>query len=164
MADSNGAVSAVMAGLLQPLSMDIWAAAAHGDLRTVKRHLAAGIHINESFVAPGIPASGATPLHMAVLSNQREVAQFLIDQGANVNAPALDQYRGTPLHWAAALGRLEMARQLIDAGANVNVRDENGYTPLDATALEQFSKSMTRLAVAELLRASGGESKQSKNR
>ena len=97
--------------------------------------------------------------HKVLRCHQREVAQFLIDQGANVNAPALDQYRGTPLHWAAALGRLEMARQLIDAGANVNVRDENGYTPLDATALEQFSKSKTRLAVAELLRQRGGKSR-----
>jgi hypothetical protein len=149
---------------LQPLSMDIWAAASQGDLRTVKRHLAAGIDINESFVAPGIPASGATPLHMAILSNQQEVARFLIDQGANVDTPAQDAYRGTPLHWAAALGRVEMARQLIDAGANVNTIDKNGYTPLDATALEKFSKSKTRLAVAEFLRASGGESNQSTNR
>lgn len=139
--------------------MDIWAAASQGDLRTVKRHLARGTDIDAAFIAPGIPASGATPLHMAVLSNQREVARFLIDQGANVNAPAQDEYGGTPLHWAAVLGRVEMARQLIDAGANVNARDKNG-TPLDATTHEQFSESKTRLAVAELLRASGGESNQ----
>ena len=46
-----------------------------------------------------------------------------------------------------------------DAGANVNLRDKNG-APLDATTHEQFSQSKTRLAVAELLRASGGESNQ----
>jgi len=111
-------------------------------------------------VAPGVLASGATPLHIAVLSDQRKVARFLIDKGADINAPAKDQYGGTPLHWAAVLGRVEIARQLIDAGANVNVRDKNGYTPLDATTYEQFSESKTRLAIAELLRASGGESNQ----
>jgi len=144
----------------QPPVMDIWAATSQGDLDTVKRHLAAGTDIDAAFIAPGIPASGATPLHMAVLSDQREVARFLIGQGANINAPAQDEYGGTPLHWAAVLGRVEMAGQLIDAGANVNAIDKNGYTPLDATTLEQFSESKTRLAVAELLRASGGKPKQ----
>jgi len=146
--------------LSQPPIMDIWAATSQGDLDTIKRHLAAGTDIDAAFMAPGIIASGATPLHMAVLSDQREVARFLIDKGANINASAKDEYGGTPLHWAAVLGRVEMARQLIDAGANVNVRDKNG-TPLDATTHEQFSESKSRHAIAELLRASGGESNQS---
>jgi len=141
----------------QPPVMDIWAATSQGDLDTVKRHLAAGTDIDAAFVAPGVVASGATPLHMAVLSDQRVVARFLIEKGANINVPAKDEYGGTPLHWAAVLGRVEIARQLIDAGANVNAIDKNGYTPLDATTLEQFSKSKTRLAVAELLRAKGGK-------
>ena len=145
---------------LQPLSMDIWAAASQGDLRTVKRHLAGGIDIDESFVAPRIPGSGATPLHMAILSNQQDVARFLINQGANVDIPAQDEYAGTPLHWAAALGRAEIARQLIDAGANVNASDKNGYTPLDATALDQFSESKTRLLIAELLRQRGAKRRE----
>ena len=111
-------------------------------------------------MAPGVIASGATPLHMAILSDQREVARLLIAEGANINAPAKDEYGGTPLHWAAALGRVEIARQLIDAGANVNAVDKNGYTPLDATALDQFSKRKSRLAIAELLLKSGGEPKR----
>jgi len=138
--------------------MDIWAATSQGDLDTVKRHLATGTDIDAAFMAPGILASGATPLHIAVLSDQREVARFLIDKGANINAPAKDEYGGTPLHWAAALGRVEMARQLIDVGANVNAIDENGYTPLDATTLEKFSESKARLDIAELLRDKGGKS------
>jgi len=148
----------------QPPVMDIWAATSQGELEVVKHHLAAGTDIDAAFIAPGIFASGATPLHMAVLSDQQELARFLIDQDANIDAPAKDEYGGTPLHWAAVLGRVEIAGQLVDAGANVNTLDKNGYTPLDATALEQFSESKTRLAVAELLRESGGESKQSKNR
>ena len=143
----------------EPPTMDIWAATSQGDLDTVRRHLATGTDINAAFIAPGIPASGATPLHMAVLSDQREIAHFLIKESANINAPAQDEYGGAPLHWAAVLGRVEIARQLIDAGANVNAIDKNGYTPLDATTLEQFSKGKTRLAVAELLRASGGKPK-----
>ena len=145
----------------EPPIMDIWAATSQGDLDTVRRHLDAGTDIDAAFIAPGIPASGATPLHMAVLSDQREIAHFLIKEGANINAPAQDEYGGAPLHWAAVLGRVEIARQLIDAGANVNAIDKNGYTPLDATAFEQFSESETRFVVAELLRESGGKSKPS---
>ena len=73
---------------LQPPIMDIWAAASKGNLEAVKRHFAAGADIDEAFVAPGIPASGATPLHLAVLSDQGEIAQFLIEKRANINAKA----------------------------------------------------------------------------
>jgi len=144
----------------QPPVMDIWAATSQGNLEAVKSHLAAGVDIDAVFMAPGVIASGATPLHMAILSDQREVARLLIAEGANINAPAKDEHGGTPLHWAAALGRVEIARQLIDAGANVNAVDKNGYTPLDATALDQFSERKSRLAIAELLLKSGGESKR----
>ncbi|MCP4455306.1 MAG: hypothetical protein GY809_27925, partial [Planctomycetes bacterium] len=142
----------------QPPVMDIWAATSQGRLEVVKHHLADGTDIDAAFIAPGIFASGATPLHMAVLSDQRAVAGYLIGQGANINAPAQDEYGSTPLHWAAVLGRVDIARQLIDAGANLNARDKNDYTPLDATALEEFSESKTRLAIAELLRQRGAKS------
>jgi len=145
----------------QPPVMDIWAATSQGNLEVVKGHLAAGIDIDAAFIAPGVVASGATPLHMAVLADQREVARFLIRQGANINAPAKDEYSGTPLHWAAVLGRVEMARQLIDAGADVNVRDKYG-TPLDSTHHEGLSESEARLEIAELLRDSGGRHLQSR--
>jgi ankyrin repeat protein len=131
-------------------------------LETIKQHLAAGVDIDAIFVIPGVPGSGATPLHMAVLADQREVARFLIGQGANINVPAQDEYGGTPLHWAAVLGRVEMARQLLDAGADVNADDNNGYTPLDSTAYEGLSESKARLEIAGLLRDAGGKHKQSK--
>jgi len=144
----------------EPPIMDIWAATSQGDLDTVKRHLAAGTDIDAAFIAPGVVASGATPLHMAVLADQREVARFLIEEGANVDVPAKDEYGGTPLHWAAVLGRVEIAKQLIAAGADVNARDNNGYTPLDATDYEGLSESQARLEIAERLRKSGGQRKQ----
>jgi hypothetical protein len=137
--------------------MDIWAAASQGNLEAVKRHLAAGADIDATFIAPGIPASGATSLHIAVLSDQGETAQFLIEKRANLNAKAKDEHGGTPLHWAAVLGRIEMARRLIEAGADVNAKDNNGYTPLDWTNYERESEKKARLKIAELLREKGGK-------
>jgi len=137
--------------------MDIWTAASHGNLKGVKRHLAAGADIDATFVAPGIPASGATPLHLAVLCDQGVVAQLLIREGANLNARARDEHGGTPLHWAAVLGRTEMARRLIDAGAEVNAKDNHGFTPLDATNYDPESEKKAKREIAELLREKGGE-------
>ncbi|MDP6545829.1 MAG: ankyrin repeat domain-containing protein [Phycisphaerae bacterium] len=139
--------------------MDIWTAAAQGNVEAVKRHLTAGAKIDGTFVAPGIPASGATPLHLAVLCNQGEIARFLIKRGANLNARAKDKHGGTPLHWAAALGRFEICRQLIDSGADVNARDDNAFTPLDAINYDPKSRRKIKLRIAELLRARGGKSK-----
>ena len=139
--------------------MDIWTAASQGNLEAVRRHLAAGAEIDATFIAPGIPASGATPLHLAVLSDQGKIAQFLIRKRANLNAKAKDEHGGTPLHWAAALGRIEMARRLIGAGADVNARDNHAFTPLDATNYDRKSRRKAKFEIAELLRSKGGMSK-----
>ena len=135
--------------------MDIWTAASQGNLEAVKRHLAAGAEIDATFVAPGIPASGATPLHLAVLSDQRAVAQYLIERRANLDARAKDEHGGTPLHWAAVLGRIEMARRLIEAGADMNAKDNHGFTPLDATNYDRESEGKAKREIAELLREKG---------
>jgi len=135
--------------------LDIWTAASQGNLEAVRRYLAAGAEIDATFVAPGIPASGATPLHLAVLADQGEIAEFLIEKGANLEATAQDEHGGTPLHWAAALGRIEMARRLIDAGADVNAEDDHGLTPLDATAHDPESQKEAKLEIARLLQQRG---------
>jgi ferric-dicitrate binding protein FerR (iron transport regulator) len=150
-------ISAHPAPQPEPPVMDIWAATSQGDLDTVKHHLSSGIDIDAPFIAPGIPASGATPLHIAVLSDQREIAQFLIEKSANINAQAKDEHGGTPLHWAAVLGRIEMARRLIDAGADINAKDKNEYTPLDWTSYERISEGKARLEIAELLQDKGAK-------
>jgi len=139
--------------------MDIWTAAAQGNVEAVKRHLAAGAEIDGTFVAPGIPASGATPLHLAVLFDQREMARFLLKKGANLNARAKDKHGGAPLHWAAALGRVEMARKLIQAGADVNAPDNHGYTPLDATRYDPKARREAILEIARMIRAKGGRTR-----
>ncbi len=138
--------------------IDIWTAASQGNLEAVKRHLAAGTEIDATFIALGIPASGATPLHLAVLSDQGAIVDFLIEKGANLNVKAEDEHGGTPLHWAAASGRVEMAGRLIDAGADVHAKDNHGLTPVDATNYDPESEKKAKLKIAELLRKKGGKS------
>jgi len=67
-----------------------------------------------------------TPLHWAAEHGQYTIAQRLIANGADVNAP--DQFGRTPLH--AAVRYSEMVVILLDAGADPNAVDIFGRTPL----------------------------------
>jgi ankyrin repeat protein len=134
---------------------DIWTAVSLGKLKTVAAILEAGGDVNGPFLAPGVPGSGGTPLHIAAIAEQVEIANLLIFKGADVNAKAKDTHGGTPLHWAAFFGKPKMAKLLIEASAEINAKDNHGFTPLDAT-LGQTSEG--KVKVAELLRAKGATS------
>jgi len=69
-------------------------AAGEGNIEAVKQHLAAGTDVD-------VKAEWYdewTPLHYAAYSSQKEVAELLIDKGADVNAK--DKNGKTPLDWA----------------------------------------------------------------
>ncbi len=93
-------------------AVDIWTAAAQGNLKAIKQHLDAGTDINGTFVMPGIPGSGGAPLHYAVLAGQMEATKLLVKKVANLNARAEDEHGGTPLHWAASYALLFNTRNI----------------------------------------------------
>ena len=62
-----------------------------------------------------------------------DMAEFLISQGADVNA-GHPQLGCTPLHMAAEEGKADMARFLLSKGAKINVTDVTGATPLHKAA------------------------------
>jgi ankyrin repeat protein len=74
----------------------------------------------------GLNAVIGTPLHAAAQAGQVEVAQLLLERGADPNARA--DSGQTPLHNCASQ---EIAELLIDAAADTNaLDDEYGTTPL----------------------------------
>ena len=83
--------------------------------------------------------AGDTALHLAAAGYRVEIAQGLLDAGANVNA-AENHRRSGPLHYAAdgyitgpvwnERRQVEMIQCLLDAGAKINAQDKNGATPL----------------------------------
>ena len=87
--------------------------------------------INKTFLDSAGPGYGASPLHLAVLINDKEIAEILVDNGANLDLNANDEDAGTPLHWAVYMGNREMAEFLIDQGADVNAKNKTGYRPID---------------------------------
>ena len=73
-------------------------------------------------------------MHVAAILGQYEVAELLIQKGANVNVSGDDG--GTALHAAAFLGQYEVAKLLVQKGADVNARKNDGVTAMDVLKVD----------------------------
>ena len=94
---------------------------------------------------------GLTPLHSATLRNAVEIAEFLLNNGADVNAK--NYYDGlTPLHIAVMRNAVEGVEFLLNNGADVNAKNyHNGLTPLHIAVMRNVFR------VAELLLNNGAD-------
>jgi uncharacterized protein len=71
-----------------------------------------------------------TPLMMACLRGQTEMARKLIARGADVNKTGW-----TPLHYAATSGNVAITQLLLDENAYIDAESPNGTTPLMMAAM-----------------------------
>ena len=117
----------ILPGLAPPVSL--WQAAMTGNTAAVQQHIRAGTNINtkEDF-------GGSTPLILAAIFGQTEVAKILIDAGAELDAQ--NNSGGTVLHQACFFGRPEIVRLLVNAGADPHAVNNRGLTPLDVVSIE----------------------------
>ena len=104
------------------------------NIDVVRAHMASGTNPDKTFIPPGLPFAGASALHIAVLKDNSEIVQVLLDNGADIDIKALDEFKGSPLEWAAFFGIKDMAVFLVESGADINSRNAYGTTPLDATS------------------------------
>uniref|UniRef100_A0A8C0QLP9 Poly [ADP-ribose] polymerase n=1 Tax=Chelonoidis abingdonii TaxID=106734 RepID=A0A8C0QLP9_CHEAB len=91
----------------------------------------------------------STPLHLAAGYNNLEVAEYLLEHGADVNAQ--DKGGLIPLHNAASYGHVDIAALLIKYSTCVNATDKWAFTPLHEAA----QKGRTQLCA--LLLAHGAD-------
>lgn len=104
-------------------------ACALGDAARVKEMLDADPSVLRSRSADGFPVLG-----LAIFFGHGELARWLIDQGADVNAPATNAMKVAPVHAAAAMGDRETMRVLLERGADPNAQQQVDYTPLHDAA------------------------------
>ncbi|KAJ9601555.1 hypothetical protein L9F63_000298 [Diploptera punctata] len=71
-----------------------------------------------------------TPLHWAAARGNLDIAQTLLDSGANIENKGGKKFHFTPLHLASGEGHLEMCRMLLDRGAHVMALDRYRNTAL----------------------------------
>jgi ankyrin repeat protein len=87
--------------------------------------------------------SGWTPLHYACTNGHLEIAQFLLDKGAVVDAPSPNET--TPLMMAIRAGNIQLVRVLLDRGADIRIRNQQGYSAIDVAELfnqEEIQKGL----------------------
>ena len=88
-------------------------------------------------------AADESPLMMAALKGQLDIARQLIAKGADVNKPGW-----APLHYAATGGHLDMIRLLLEEHAFIDAQSPNGTTPL-MMAASYGSPEAVKLLVEE---------------
>ncbi|MEM8487473.1 MAG: ankyrin repeat domain-containing protein [Bacteroidota bacterium] len=81
--------------------------------------------------ATAISARGSSVLMEALRLDNRKLAAWALENGADVNAYVPEENRATALMLAAADDDLDMVQRLLDAGADPDVRNRNGRNALN---------------------------------
>ncbi|MGD9503731.1 MAG: ankyrin repeat domain-containing protein [Syntrophobacteraceae bacterium] len=114
--DTNGATALLFAS---------WAGKP-GIVQTLLQH---GAHISSGAGGPTPPQKkGLTPLMMACIGGNYDVAKLLIQQKCDVNAR--DEDGESALLYSIKDGRLNLVKLLLKNGARINSKDAYGRTPL----------------------------------
>ena len=103
-------------------AMDIYCAIQDGQVMRVQELISASPHLINCQ-----DSSGFSILHCAIANKQQEIADFLIERGADVDIT--DSTRQTPLHYAIDTNQPYIVSKLLEARANVNICNIFGESP-----------------------------------
>lgn len=86
-------------------------------------------------------ALDVTPLHIAAFKDKPDVAEVLMDNGADLNAE--DKFGLTPLHVAAMRGNMALVRSMLRRGARTDKLDHLVKTPSDVADDNEHKEAST---------------------
>jgi len=98
-------------------------AAKNGNLQTVKTILA-----KDSSKLNATDQNNYTSLHWACMRARWNVAEYLIEKGADLNLVGGDG--GTQINWAVHHDNLDIIKLMVEKGAKLNIRNRWGMTEL----------------------------------
>ncbi|WP_264683262.1 ankyrin repeat domain-containing protein [Wolbachia endosymbiont (group B) of Euphydryas aurinia] len=99
---------------LEQLNLELINSVKQSNLNKVKEYINEGADISTK------DNHGKTPLHIAAKRGLLDIAKFLLDKGADIDAQE-NKFGRAPLHLAAAKGHLDIVKYLIEKGADVDV-------------------------------------------
>jgi ankyrin repeat protein len=134
-------------------SIDLYEAAAIGDLPIVKESVEQGKAALNSFSPDGF-----TPLGLACFFNHLDVAGYLIEKGADVNIHSNNAFNVAPVHSACSISSYELTALLLQHGAKANVRQAGDVTPLHQAA----HNGQTKIALLLLENGANANAKTTK--
>lgn len=108
-----------------PQEPEIIAAIKSGNTDQVQTLLKARPNLIQEAKGP----DGEPLILVAVASGQKEITEYLLGQGADINATQGGGY--TPLHIAAQNGNEEMIQYLLEHMADINATTDDGQTPME---------------------------------
>lgn len=112
---------------VKPPQIDIHTAVLTENLDALNQHIAAGTNLNEKD-----PFGGSSPLITAAVFGKSQMAQVLIDAGADINFQNNDG--STALHTSAFFCYPDIVKMLLDKGANKTLKNNYGATPYESVA------------------------------
>jgi ankyrin repeat protein len=112
----------VLSFFLQLQAQDVFQIARNGTVAEMK-----ALSDKNPKVINEVSPEGYTPLILAVYNNNVEVAEFLIEKGADVNG---NSKMGTPLMAAVVKNNQKCVEILLKNKADVSISDANGSTAL----------------------------------
>ena len=113
--ENNESVETTVSSSVEEPTIDLISAVIDDDLETVNQHIAYGSDLN---VQDGTFSN--TPLNFAGIYGLTDIANALIDAGADLNLINDDNF--TPLCNAAAWGHTSVVTILLDAGADLSAK------------------------------------------
>ena len=110
----------------------------NGDLAAVQKYVNNGYDLNYII-------HGNTPLTLAIIKDQFEIALLLVDSGCDVNIPEKTKWKRLPIHLAACVGEVELLRKIIEHGCPVDARDMTDLTAVHWASLQGHDEAVQYL-------------------